>query len=311
MLPTLAEIFGEPVPAYFTFLLIGFAMATWLAARLAKQDGLNPDTFIDLGLFCVIFGVLGARLLHIVADGYFWDYVHLCTDPSKVAWEITAAQCKQAEGIWDATREICRPSDRDCFAWAAFWRGGLAYYGGLIASSIFGIWFLKREGVPLYRGMDIAAISISLGLVFGRMGCFLGGCCFGVHTDRSFGVRFPPFSPASESQWRAGLIEAPHLPSLPVHPTQLYEAFGCLAITGFLLFWLRPRKRFDGQVFLSFIGLYATLRFVLEYWRADDRGELLGLSTSQALGIAALLLVATLWPRWSRLTLSKRGQSPF
>ena len=311
MLPTLAVIFGEPVPAYFTFLLIGFAVATWLAARLAKQDGLNPDTFIDLGLFCVIFGVLGARLLHIVADGYFWDYVHLCTDPSKVAWEITATQCKQAEGIRDATREICQPSDRDCFAWAAFWRGGLAYYGGLIASSIFGIWFLKREGVPLYRGMDIAAISISLGLVFGRMGCFLGGCCFGVHTDRPFGVRFPPFSPASESQWRAGLIEAPHLPSLPVHPTQLYEAFGCLAITGFLLFWLRPRKRFDGQVFLSFIGLYATLRFVLEYWRADERGELLGLSTSQALGIAALLLITTLWPRWSRLTLSKRGQSPF
>jgi len=113
-------------------------------------------------------------------------------------------------------------------------------------------------------------------------------------------VRFPAFSPASESQWRAGLLEAPRLPSLPVHPTQLYEAFGCLAITGFLLFWLRPRKRFDGQVMLTFIALYAILRFVLEYWRADDRGELLTLSTSQLLAIPALLLVATLYPRWKR-----------
>lgn len=300
MLPTLAEIFGEPVPAYFTLLLIGFAAATWLAARLAKQDGLNPDTFIDLGLFCVIFGVLGARVLHVVADGYFWDYVHLCTDPTQVEWEITAAQCARAEGIWDAAREVCQPSERDCFAWAAFWRGGLTYYGGLVAASIFGIWFLRREGVPLYRGMDIAAISISLGLVFGRLGCFLGGCCFGVHTDHLFGLRFPPFSAASESQWRAGLLEAPDLPSLPVHPTQLYEAFGCLAITGLLLFWLRPRKRFDGQLMLVFVALYAILRFVLEYWRADERGELFGLSTSQLLAIPALTLVATLWLRWQR-----------
>ena len=300
MLPTLAEIFGEPVPAYFTLLLIGFAAATWLAARLAKRDGLNPDSFIDLGLFCVIFGVLGARVLHVFADGYFWDYVHLCTDPSKVAWEVTAAQCSEVDGIWDATRKTCQPSERDCFAWAAFWRGGLTYYGGLIASSIFGIWFLKREGIPLFRGMDIAAISISLGLVFGRLGCFLGGCCFGIDTDHPFGLSFPAFSPASESQWRAGLLEAPHLPSLPVHPTQLYEALSCLAITAFLLFWLRPRKRFDGQVFLSFIALYAGLRFGLEYWRADDRGELLTLSTSQLLAVPALLLVAIFWRRWSR-----------
>jgi phosphatidylglycerol:prolipoprotein diacylglycerol transferase len=300
MHPTLAEIFGEPIPAYFTLLLVGFASATWLAARLAREDGLAPDTFIDLGLFSVLLGVLGARLMHVFVDGYFWDYVHLCTDPSKVDWEITAAQCASVEGIWDTARQLCQPSDRDCLAWAAFWRGGLTYYGGLISAAAFGIWFLKREGLPLFAGMDIAAIGISLGLVFGRLGCFLGGCCFGVETRGPLGVSFPPFSPASESQWRAGLLEAPHLPSVPVHPTQLYEAFGCLAITVFLLFWLRPRRRFDGQVMLAFIGLYAILRFFLELLRADERGELLGLSTSQLLAIPALMLVVGLWPRWSR-----------
>jgi len=299
MIPTLGHVLGEPVPAYFTLLLIGFAAATWLATRLAKRDGIDPNAFIDLGLYCVIFGVLGARVLHVFADGFFWDYVHLCTDPSKVVWEITAAQCRQAEGIWDAAAEICRPSGRDCFAWAAFWRGGLTYYGGLIAAAIVGITFLRREGVPLYRGMDIAAVSISLGLVFGRLGCFLGGCCFGVPTDHRFGVSFPPLSPASESQWRAGLLEAPDFASLPVHPTQLYEAVGCLAITAYLLFWLLPRRRFEGQVLLCFVGLYAILRFVVEFWRADERGEILGLSTSQSISIAALLLVGFLWTRWS------------
>ncbi len=297
MFPTLAEIFGEPIPAYFTMLLVGFAVATWLCARLAKQEGIDPNTFIDLGLFSVIFGVIGARVLHVFADGYFWDYVHLCTDPAQVAWRITPAQCREAEGIWNAAREICQPSERDCFAWAAFWRGGLAYYGGLIAASVFGVWFVRREGVPLRQGVDIAAIGICVGLIFGRMGCFLGGCCFGTHTESFLGLRFPAFSPASESQWRAGLLPQPGVESLPVHPTQLYEAIGCALIAGYLL-WLRPKKRFQGQVMLAFLGLYAILRFVLEFWRADERGEILGLSTSQALGILALGLVAALWSRW-------------
>lgn len=306
MLPTLVEIFGEPIPAYFTFLLIGFAVATWLCARLAKSEGIDPNTFIDLGLFSVIFGVLGARVLHVLADGYFWDYVHLCTDPSQVAWRITAAQCRDAEGLWDAVGELCHPIKRDCFAWAAFWRGGLAYYGGLIAAAIFGAWFLKHEQVAFRRGSDIAAIGICVGLVFGRIGCFLGGCCFGVHTNLPHSVRFPPFSPASESQWREGLLAGPGVESLPVHPTQLYEAGGCLAMLAVLL-WLHRRKRFYGEVMLVFLGLYGVLRFVLEFWRADERGKILHLSTSQALGVAALVVVAVLWARWRRTPLPPTG----
>jgi phosphatidylglycerol:prolipoprotein diacylglycerol transferase len=237
--------------------------------------------------------------MHVLADGYFWDYVHLCTDPSQVTWEISRAQCEQLDGLWLRGSDRCQPTRRDCFAWAAFWRGGLAYYGGLLAAGLFGITFLKREGFPVRRGLDIASMSICLGLFFGRMGCFLAGCCFGVHTDHAFGLSFPAYSPASESQWRAGLLSAAHLPSLPVHPTQLYEALGCLTLAAYLMLWLRPRKRFDGQLMLVFVGLYALMRFVLEYYRADDRGEILGLSSSQALGLPALLLVAFLWSRWT------------
>jgi phosphatidylglycerol:prolipoprotein diacylglycerol transferase len=76
---------------------------------------------------------------------------------------------------------------------------------------------------------------------------------------------------------------------LPVHPTQIYESAVSLAIAVFCLVYVHPRKRYDGQVFLSFVTLYAAGRFVLEFWRRDDRGELLGLSTSQLVG---LLLVA-------------------
>ena len=267
--------------------------------------GLDHDTFIDLGLFSVIAGVIGGRVLHVFADGYFWDYVHLCTDPAKVAWEITKAQCDQAEAVWVAADNVCKPAGRDCFAWAAFWRGGLAYYGGLISGVAFGICFLKREGFPVLKGLDLAGIGVPVGLFFGRMGCFLGGCCFGKTTDHPIGLAFPPWSPASETQWREGLISAPHIESLPVHPTQLYEAAGCLAIAAILMFIVRPRKRFDGQLMLIFLGLYAVLRFVLEYFRADDRGAWMGLSTSQLIGIPILLAVAWLWIRWSKRALAK------
>jgi phosphatidylglycerol:prolipoprotein diacylglycerol transferase len=80
-----------------------------------------------------------------------------------------------------------------------------------------------------------------------------------------------------------------HLPSLPVHPTQIYESAASLAIAAFCLIYVHPRKRYDGQVFLSFVTLYATARFLIEFLRRDDRGEFLGLSTSQLVG---LLLVA-------------------
>lgn len=300
MRPTLFEIFGQPAPAYFTLLLVGFALATWIGAKLSKRMGLDYDTYIDLGLFSVIMGVIGARALHVIADGYFWDYVYWCIDPTKVEWQITQSQCTQAEGIWNAAKQICEPAGRDCFAWAAFWRGGLAYYGGLIAASAFGVWFLIKEKFPLYKGIDFAGMGICVGLFFGRMGCFLGGCCFGVQTDHAFGLRFPPWSPASESQWKAGLLPAPHLESFAVHPTQLYEALGCLLIAAFLMLIAHPRKRFDGQVMLLFLGLYSVLRFVLEYWRADDRGELFGLSTSQLIGIPIFIAVIVLWVRWSK-----------
>jgi phosphatidylglycerol:prolipoprotein diacylglycerol transferase len=78
--------------------------------------------------------------------------------------------------------------------------------------------------------------------------------------------------------------------SLPVHPTQIYEAAACLAISAFCLVLVHPRKRYDGQVFVSFVLLYAVARFVLEIWRRDDRGGVLGLSTSQALGLAFIAL---------------------
>lgn len=302
MFPEFGHVFGEPIPAYFALLSLGFVLATLIAARWAKRNGLDHEVIIDLGLVAVLGGVAGARVLHVIADGYFWDYVHLCTDPSLVVWRTVTdhAECTSLKGAWDAARGVCHAAERDCFAWAEFWNGGLAYYGGLIAASAAGLWLLRRDRFPLAKTCDAVGTVMPIGLFFGRLGCFFGGCCFGSVTESRFALSFPAYSAASEKQFRDGLLASKSLASLPVHPTQLYEAAGCLAIAALLALGLAPRKRFDGQVMLAFLALYALLRFALEYLRDDDRGGVLGLSTSQLIGVAVLGLVTGLWARLAR-----------
>jgi phosphatidylglycerol---prolipoprotein diacylglyceryl transferase len=284
--------FGEgvimPFPSYFVLLLTGFLLATVMGAIWARRIGQNPDVIVDLGLAMVLAGIAGGRLLHVVADGYFWDYVHLCTDPSKVEWPISRQQCASTEynGIWDAARQICRPKEADCFAWAKFYAGGLTYYGGFAAASAAAWYLLRTDRFPFWKAADMAGMVVPVGLGFGRIGCLLAGCCFGKPWGSTLAVTFPAGSPASEAEHKLGLLPSAMRESLPVHPTQLYESVASFAIAAFLILWLHGRKRYDGQVFIAFIALYGGARFLIEFMRADDRGAVVGLSTSQLLSLA-------------------------
>ena len=220
-----------------------------------------------------IFGLLGARILHVIADGHFWDYVHICTDPSRVEWHVDYRECRSLEGVWDAARGLCHPAETYCLAWLDLRSGGLAFYGGFIAAALFSIYFIRKHKLPAGKLIDLSAWVLMLGLAWGRLGCFLASCCFGARTDSVLGVVFPGGSAASRKHWEEGLLESYRMVSLPVHPTQLYEAGIGLAIAAFAYFWLHPRKRFDGQVFCVTAGLYAVLRFLIEFVRRDDESE--------------------------------------
>ncbi len=287
--------------SYFVLLIAGFAIATAITALSVRRQGQNPDFIIDLGLAMLIAGVAGARILHVIADGYFWDYVHLCTDPALVEWQITQVECAAREGLWNAAQGFCQPRFDDsfgdvvnrCTTWAQFWNGGLTYYGGLIGATAVAVWLCRRDNFSLGKASDAAGMGVAVGLGFGRMGCLLGGCCFGRPSDAPWSLSFPPFSAASSAQAKLGLIDSRGLESLAVHPTQIYESAGCFAIAAFLILWLSSRKRYDGHVFLAFLGLYAVLRFLLEFWRAEDRGGLIGLSTSQLIGLGLIAGIVT------------------
>lgn len=287
------ELFGTdytlPFPSYFVLLLTGFLFATILGAIWTKRIGQNPDVVVDLGLAMLLAGVAGGRILHVLVDGYFWDYVHLCTDPSQVAWPVPREVCLgQYQGYWDMAAGVCRPKEADCLAWAKFYAGGLTYYGGFLGASVAAYFLLRADRFPFWKAADMAGMVIPVGIGFGRIGCLLAGCCFGTPTSSSIGLSFPGSSPASEAQYKLGLLSSMSEASLPVHPTQIYESAAALAIGVLLTLWFSPRKRYDGHVFVLFVAAYAVVRFVLEFFRSDDRGGLFGLSTSQLIGLALL-----------------------
>lgn len=292
MRPELFRFFDTGFPSYFVLLLSGFMLATATGILHSRRTGQSADTIVDLGLSALLWGVAASRIFHVFFDGHLDDYIHLCTDPSRVDWVIEKADClsQRYQGVWDDAKNVCHPVETDCFAWAKFWAGGLTYYGGFIGASAAAWWMLKKDKYPFWKAADMAGVAVALGLSFGRMGCLLAGCCFGEKTSVPWALSFPPRSIASETQFKAHELSSLYKWSLPVHPTQIYESAACLLISAVCMIVISPRKRYDGFVFAWFLGLYAVARFVLEMLRADARGGAVGLSTSQLVGIPLIAI---------------------
>jgi phosphatidylglycerol:prolipoprotein diacylglycerol transferase len=269
-----APLFGEvSFPAYFTLLTIGFGLAMILTVREGRRLGMDHERVLDTNLWMVVWGIIGARVLHLIADGHFQDYVNLCTDPKKVPaidaltrFCSTAAQCGY-DYLCDTATHRCYPP-QDCFAAVKVWRGGLAYYGGFIFAVAFAYYYVRKHKLGWWRTADLAAPGIMLGLVCGRLGCFLNGCCYGKPTTSFVGVVFPQH------------------PGAAVHPTQLYESAACFVCFLITYYVVRPRRRAFGDVFASMLILYGIARSICEIWRDDDRGVFFGfVSTSQLISI--------------------------
>ncbi|MDQ2747851.1 MAG: prolipoprotein diacylglyceryl transferase, partial [Acidobacteriota bacterium] len=133
------------------------------------------------------------------------------------------------------------------------------------------------------------APGVALGQFFGRQGCFSAGCCWGKPTELPWGVHF---TAAGHENTGVPLFDAAGH-SLHLHPTQLYESFAMLAVFGILVY-LHKKKRFSGQVLIGYMILYPIVRFTIEFFRDDPRGDLFGLTTMSGLSTSQIisLLVA-------------------
>ena len=242
MHPILFQIGNFTIYAYGFFIVVGFALAVFLAALKIRKLNIriSLEEVVDLLFYTVLSGFLGSRMLFVLIN-------------------------------FEAYR-------RNPLLMFKIWEGGLVFYGGLIPAAMVALWYMKRRRLPIWKLADLISSLIALGLSFGRIGCFLAGCCYGRETSLPWAVVFK--NPDSLARL-----------NVPLHPTQLYDAVNGLAIF-FFLNWMEKRKTFDGQIFWLFLFLYSVTRFFIEIFRDDPRGFLFGdfLSTSQAIGI----LLATL-----------------
>ncbi len=250
MYPTLT-IFNKTFGTYTLISLVGVFAAGIFACRTARRRGCDDNDMLVLLLVAAFGGLVGSHLLYgIVNYPLLFDFL-------------------------DELDQI--HSLRDFFGRMQWIFGGAVYYGGLLGGIWAGTLYARKKGLPLPLFSDIIAPAIALFHVFGRIGCFFGGCCYGV--ECRFGFTYT----------RALLAEANFVRRFPV---QLAEAaFNLLLFL--LLAGLLRKKVLPGRLFYLYLMLYAAGRFVLEFWRGDAlRGVLYGLSTSQWLGIAIFAVAA-------------------
>ena len=155
-------------------------------------------------------------------------------------------------------------------------RSGGVFYGGLITATLVAFWYIRRHGLPFWTTCDMFAPGIALGHVIGRLGCLMAGCCYGRPTSVPWAITFT--DPFAQSNVGTPL-------NVPLHPTQVYEAGAELLILIFLLVTERKGRTYPGRTFWAYMLFYAISRFIIEFYRADERGVVIGLSTSQFISV--------------------------
>jgi len=222
-----------PVHTYGILVAAGFLVAMAMAARAAERGGLSRDRVLDLSFGILIAAMIGSRVLFIIVN--WGEY------------------------------------SNDLLGIFQFWKGGLVFYGGFIGAVLFSIWYMRRHDMPFLQYADAMGPTVAIGQALGRLGCFSAGCCWGAACDAHYplAARFPPESLAYQSQAAAHTITSGAASTVPIHPTQLYEALGCALIFLFLTYW-RSRKRFHGELLALYLMLYAPLRALVETFRGDE-----------------------------------------
>ncbi len=212
-----------------------FIIAVIHWSLLARMDNRPSGIGVDLALWIMVSGILGARLAYVISD-----FEHFRASPM----------------------EILRID-----------QGGLIYYGGFIASFLAVLVFIKVRRESMLSMADFTITGIPIGHAVGRIGCFLNGCCYGTASDIPWGV------------WIHSALR---------HPTQLYET-ALNVLVYFALMILYFRKRRDGSVLALYMVLYPAGRFVIEFFRGDERLSGFGLNVAQELSLLLVILGIVLW----------------
>ena len=232
----LFEIFGIKIKSYGLMIAIGIIVAASLFINKGKKRGYDEDSLLNLIIFAVIGGILGGKGLFIITE---------------------------LKGI------IKEPSILLNFGY------GFVVYGAIGGGALAMYLYCRKKKWNILEMLDITVGGLAIAQGFGRIGCFLAGCCYGAVTDLPIGVVFPQGSLAP-----AGIH---------VHPTQIYSSIFDF-ILGFFLLYYGKKKRAHGKVMGMYLIIYSIGRFLVEFLRNDPRGNVGVLSTSQFIAIFTLVL---------------------
>jgi phosphatidylglycerol:prolipoprotein diacylglycerol transferase len=172
----------------------------------------------------------------------------------------------------------------DIFSMATLQAAGV-FQGGLVLAIVFAWWYLRKHKMPFLETADLLAPGIAIGHGIGRIGCFAAGCCWGGRCDRPWAVTFT--NPEA-----ADLTGVPL--GVPLHPSQLYEAFAEFVIFGLL--WQRAGWKLGPGAQIGFyLVTYSAVRFGVEFVRSHAQGLVAGLSLTQWMSAGFVALGAWFW----------------
>ncbi len=245
MHPTLVSIGPFHLYSYGLLVAIGVLAAIALIRNNAKDISVNSELALDLAITTVVSGFIGARIFYVIE---FWDYF--------------------------------RSSPIDAIK---IWEGGIILYGGLAGGLLGFTLFVRLKRLSYLSMLDLFVPALALAQAFGRLGCFLNGCCYGKASTLPWSVSFPALDHR-------------------VHPTQLYEAAFCFLLAAFLLILWRRRLQ-PGVVSAAYFILYSVGRFTIEYFRGDNLKLLFDLTLPQwtSLIFLAAAVISILWLRFGWL----------
>ncbi|MBR3397721.1 MAG: prolipoprotein diacylglyceryl transferase [Lachnospiraceae bacterium] len=231
------------VYGYGLMTAIGIVAAYFLMEYLAKKRGLDKERVFWIIIWCLVFGYIGSKILYLITI-----LPSIIADPSLIFRSL---------------------------------RDGWVMYGGLLGGILGGHLYCRYKKINAWAYFDIGLAGVALAQGFGRIGCFLAGCCYGAQTDSSFCIVF------KNSEF------APN--NVPLIPTQLIMSAGDFLLFAFLLLYLHRKKR-DGVVTGAYLTLYSLGRFAVEFFRGDVlRGSVGPLSTSQFIAIFVAVFGIIVW----------------
>lgn len=206
---------------YGIIITLGMIAAVSYVLWRARQEKISADDMIDMAIYVILFGLVGARLYYVLMslDSYVRDTI-----------------------------------GETLYKMIAVWEGGLAIYGGIIGGSIAAALFIKIKKLNIWRVFDMLGPATMIGQVIGRWGNFMNAEAFGEETTLP---------------WRMGIRNRRYPEGIFVHPTFLYESLWNLL--GFMIInLLYKKKKFDGQILLSYVAWYGFGRMFIEGLRTDS-----------------------------------------